>query len=425
MGYNGDCVGGSCSCDTGWKGTFCHELDLLPASNSSGFNQLHTSSRLSTWGGSVVWDNATQLYHMYASEITRHCGIHKWVSNSIVVHATSRGLADDWRFERKGVVASLFSHEPIVARAPSGEFVVYLSNYNSTSGGSDCPVCDCTDGSSASGGCPIECGVGRNKSIYSYFTCSSSPDGPWSPLVSLNGTQIPPAGWPVNAPCHNHSAGSPCTEARTWAAHVDMNLAPVIHQDGSVLAWTRWNIWVADDWRNASSYRDTGQAPHFDTKPYPTPFEGEDPSVWIDKAGHYHMLAHGGVRGIAHPRNDSGNCGQHYFSTTGKAGTWNTAPIIGLVGGHKMQVGGCAWPGVHVPWSDGTTKTFYRRERPHLVLGPDGFTPVALTTAVIDSPTGPGVPGFSGVQRDASYTLVQPIRQRAARDVNRDDHILI
>ena len=50
--------------------------------------------------------------------------------------------------------------------------------------------------------------------------------------------------------------------------------------------------------------------------------------------------------------------------------------------------------------------------RPHLVLGPDGFTPVALTTAVIDSPLGPGVKGFNGNQRDASYTLLQPVNVR-------------
>ena len=34
----------------------------------------------------------------------------------------------------------------------------------------------------------------------------------------------------------------------------------------------------------------------------------------------------------------------------------------------------------------GKTYTFYRCERPLVVLGPDGFTPVALTTAVVDSP---------------------------------------
>jgi hypothetical protein len=44
----------------------------------------------------------------------------------------------------------LFTHEPIVARAPTGEVVVYVTHYPGDA--SDCPVCNCTDGNSASGG---------------------------------------------------------------------------------------------------------------------------------------------------------------------------------------------------------------------------------------------------------------------------------
>ena len=77
-------------------------------------------------------------------------------------------------------------------------------------------------------------------------------------------------------------------------------------------------------------------------------------------------------------------------------------------------MGGCAYPRVNVSFADGTTRSFYRRERPHLVLGADGFTPVALSTSVIDSPLGPGVPGFAPPQRDASYTLVQGVNSGAA-----------
>ena len=36
----------------------------------------------------------------------------------------------------------------------------------------------------------------------------------------------------------------------------------------------------------------------------------------------------------------------------------------------------------------GGGRALCRNARPHVVLGPDGFTPVALTTAVIDSPIG-------------------------------------
>ena len=389
--YNGHLApDGSCACAPQWRGAYCHSLNLGPARNGSGLDQLHAPPYISTWGGSVIYDAATQLYHMYASEIMHHCGIHRWVTNSIVVHATSPG-GPDWRFQRQGEVKGLFTHEPIVARAPTGEYVVYVTHYPGTP--SDCPVCQCTDGSSSSGGCMNECGGGRNKTLFSYFTYSKTPNGPWSQLASLCTAQEG-----GDASCLKWSEPAPKTVG------TDMNLAPVIRPDGSALMWTRWNVWIADNWKNASSYRDTGQGPDFNSKP-PTPWEGEDPSLWVDKDGHYHMVSHNGQRGQDFlPQNASGDCGRHYFSTTGAAGTWRVAPLP------SNDLGGCAFPRVDVPFvgKDGHTisnYSFYRRERPHIVLGPDGVTPVALTTAVIDSPTSPYEKGG----RDSSYTLLQPV----------------
>jgi len=84
---------------------------------------------------------------------------------------------------------------------------------------------------------------------------------------------------------------------------------------------------MADNWRNASGYHDMGQAPDFNTKP-PTPWEGEDPSLWVDKDGHWHLVSHNGDRGADYlPHNASGDCGRHYFSATGAAGTWHVAPL--------------------------------------------------------------------------------------------------
>ena len=258
--------GSTCECASGWTGRYCHQLDLLPAQNGSGLDQLHAEPFISTWGGSVLYDNATEQYHMYASEITKSCGIHRWVTNSIVVHAVSKG-PPAWKFERKGEVKGLFTHEPIATRAPTGEFVVYVTHYPGDA--SDCPVCNCTDGSSASGGgdCAGECGGGKNKTLFSYFTYSKQPDGPWSPLQSLCATQMGGDASCVSGNI-NTSNGNP---------HTDMNLAPVIKPDGSLKAWTRWDIWEASDWKDSTTYKDTGQAPDFNMSP-PTPWEGEDVS---------------------------------------------------------------------------------------------------------------------------------------------------
>ena len=172
----------------------------------------------------MIWDTNTSLYHMYASEITRHCGIHRWVTNSIVVHATSKGPQDNWRFVRQGEVKGLFSHEPIVARAPTGEFVVYLTHFPGDA--SNCPVCNCTDGTSLSGDCNNECGGGKNKTLFSYYTYSKDPAGPWSELTSLCASQE--GGW-LNC---SHGVLNPNANP-----HIDMNLAPVILANGSVVAW--------------------------------------------------------------------------------------------------------------------------------------------------------------------------------------------
>ena len=387
--FNGECTsvsatdgGPVCSCDSGWQGKYCEQLDLLPAHNGSGLSHLlhDPARRTSTWGGSVLWGDDGK-YHMWYSEISRHCGIHRWVTNSVVNHAVSDGPASEWHFEPDNAsapVLPIFSHEPIAARAPTGEYVLFVTHYPGSA--ADSPTCNCTDGNSASGepGCAGEVGGGANKTLYSYFTYASDPAGPWSPLVSLQYVQ----------PTLNHT---------------DLNLAPVIRGDGSLLAWTRWDVWAAKDWKDPSTWRDTGQAPDWDS-PYGQ-WEGEDPSMWVDRKGRYHILSHNGDRGqggtAKHP---AGDCGRHLFSETGAAGTWQVAPYP------KAELGGCAYPRVNVTFADGSVRSFYRRERPHLVLGADGFTPVALTTASIDSPLGPGVPGFAPPQRDASYTLVQGIR---------------
>ncbi|CAB9519930.1 expressed unknown protein [Seminavis robusta] len=380
--YNGLCVRSNCNtqethclCDPGWKGMYCEALDLVPVANGSGLQDLLTQNRTSTWGGSVLFDQG--VYHMFFSELAHHCGIHRWISHSVVSHAVSAGPEDNWKFHKTKTLLPIFSHEPIVTRDPStGELGLFVSHYPHGSAADDNDsTCHCVDGSTSSAlekRCIHEPGLGHNKTMYTYFTTAHQPTGPWSPLQSLE---------------HETPEGQ---------KRFDLNFAPLIlpttNRSLSLLAWTRWDIWTATDWKNPHTYVRQGPAPNF-SNPH-AQWEGEDPSLWRDSKGRFHILSHNGPRGIGGPE---GDCGRHLFSATGQAGSWLAAPL---------PLGGCAFPRVNVSFVDGSSRTFYRRERPHLIFGPHG-RPAALSTSVIDSPVGPGVPGFQPPQRDASYTLVQ------------------
>ena len=90
---------------------------------------------------------------------------------------------------------------------------------------------------------------------------ANSSNGPWSPLVSLGSVQTK----------NGSDPGS---------RKIDTNLAPTIRPDGnmealvigkvtnvvppgSVIAWTRSEIWEATNWADVNSWRDDGAAPDF------------------------------------------------------------------------------------------------------------------------------------------------------------------
>lgn len=249
---NGRCnASRECECNVGWKGSYCQMLDLEPAYNGSGLQSYLDNNRTSSWGGSVLVDDEG-VWHMWYSEITHHCGIHRWLTNSQVVHAISRGKS--WNFTPQEVLFPIFAHEPIVTRTSDGMYVMYLT-LNPDGKAADEPTCHCKNGNSNSGredGCAYEpSGSSKKEWYHSYMTYSESPYGPWSTPQSLGHVD------PSNKNC-------------------DLNLSPVIHANGSALFWTRWNIWYADDWKNVSSYRDLGPAPDFN---HNSTWEGEDPSM--------------------------------------------------------------------------------------------------------------------------------------------------
>ena len=74
--------GGQCVCALQWTGPACATLALLPASRTAGFHSPHNTHQAdvntSSWGGSILRDEATGIWHMYSAEMIQHCGIGAW-----------------------------------------------------------------------------------------------------------------------------------------------------------------------------------------------------------------------------------------------------------------------------------------------------------------------------------------------------------
>jgi hypothetical protein len=61
---------------------------------------------------------------MYATELSDHCGMHTWTTNSQTVRAssaTATGL-----YTREAVVVPIWSHESATTLGPNGEYVAYF-----------------------------------------------------------------------------------------------------------------------------------------------------------------------------------------------------------------------------------------------------------------------------------------------------------
>ena len=304
-----------------------------------------------------------------------HCGISAWLANSAIVHSVSWDPLG--RYERHDVVWPVFSHEPFVTRGERGEFVMFFTStlwdgtkaaaaagYRDSGGeppvvggraGGTCT--NCSSGETSSGtGCSTR-DWGRVLPTYMSYTTTPSDSSSWSPPVAVPPVQLSPL--------------------------IDSNLVAHIFPNGSLIGLFRndddrgsIHVVLAAHWRNASSYVEHGAATH----PLEPPLE--DPSIWVDNMGRFHCLSH-----------SFDDCGYHSFSADGF--NWSFAPGDGESASESL----CAF-NYSVDFADGETYTYPRRERPHVVLGSDGLTPIALTSAVTYR-----------ASTDASFTLLQPIAQ--------------
>lgn len=377
---NGVCNAGACTCDAGWTGTKCQTLDFIPAERKSGYRNINdpVMGNTSSWGGGGWYDAKDQKWYMWASEMSDHCGMHTWTTNSQTIRAsssTATGL-----YKREALQFPIWSHEAAVTRGPAGEYVAFFS-YNPNPGPSR-PVCKlCTDGSTN----PVcKKKLGRpfiEVTDPTYMSWSATADGKWSEPVLVLGPTIVKGMTPM-----------------------DTNMAVVINKDGSVTGMWRDHhptgksvphLVTATNFKDPATYKFSmadllfgkkeddssvsSTSSRRRSKPSANPGGLEDMFLWVDARGHYHAVFHQMYKCetcTAHACSEDGTTWKY----TGTAATADTV------------------------YTDGTKETFGHSERPHILFDKDGTTPVALTNGV-------KVQGLSN--DDLAFTLMRPLRQKS------------
>lgn len=312
------------------------------------------------------------LWHLWAAEMTEHCGINAWAGNSRIIHATSSSA--NGQYTRKEQVWEAFAHEPEVIRAPSGEFVMFFTykpNYTSP--------CHCKYGSTGPHDCPSN---HKNKTatlradlMATWMSYSKSANGPWS---------TPSLIWP------------------DWHAS-DTNFAATILEDGSLVGlWRSWEALgsrefpvTASNWKDPATYKQ-----HLDRGelwPDLGAAGTEDQFVYRDQDGHFHAIFH------------------HMYGPGPTTQQW----YLDTCGGHAFSEDGLSWTYTGVAWgdwtnnlgyimtyTDGSKQIFRRLERPHFILDEKRNTPLYLVTS---GQYGKGTDAGIDDNGDGCNTVIQPI----------------
>ncbi|KAI9158130.1 hypothetical protein HJFPF1_06120 [Paramyrothecium foliicola] len=338
-GLNGICsCNQTCICDAGWRGVDCSELDLQPAQRYSGYN--HTNISLpgfyregagnSSWGGHIIQDREEPgLFHLIVSQFPRGCGLSGWRPFSEVIRAESRtGPQGPYTWAQQ--LFPTFRHNPTTIWSPAEN--KYLMHFI----GRDWEL-------------PNTC---RSTKVHTNISVTTSTDlRTWTKPESVIVNNTNPAAWPL------------------WT--------PENPTKSMLLGIGNSDIYLADSYTGPYT---VAHRPRFTQ--INESLKSEDPFLWRDKRGFWHMLVHHMVDiplGLKGPR-----VGAHLYARN-YTGPWHYNNITLAFN-------------TTVDFTDGSTTVYYRRERPKLFFSDDGeMTPLYLIN---------GVQEFNS---PASYTLIQPI----------------
>lgn len=345
-----------CLCDPAWRGTRCQYLNFAPASRNNGFRIENTV----TWGASILPDDRKDgVWVAFAAKMVNGCGLGSWTTNSAIVVACANNPAGPY-VESGSTVSPPWAHNPQAIYVPPeklerrGTYVVYALGDGSPIHG---PIKNCTAGLEDKASTPATSMIQRDlhaagnisQNVTVTFKLHYSNTGPLGPWIS-------------------HVA-----EIRDFPPEYDFpgnfNPSPILLFDGRVRIVVHTNYpdgWSGEVIVEASSWRGPY---HPITRDITNCTKcQEDPFIWLDKRGHWHILYH------------------RMFDPPGP----NPIPSPGWTGGHSFSKDGMHWSPIYrsynttILFEDGGSVEMLRRERPKLIFGPDGVTPTHLSNGVVD-----------------------------------------
>jgi hypothetical protein len=264
------------------------------------------------WGGHAMQDPKTKKWVGFFSYFAQYCDLNGWQSQSMIISAVSD--APDGPFDQQRTpVVGVWSHNAMISQHPNGTY--YLFHIG--------------DGNPVAGHPPVNCAPGKPDPVFPFHEppnatlhASESLYGPWRPVydvISLN------------------------------------NPAVYFWENGSTAMYDRSRVrWAPgfDNFQNSTfkQAKVMGRT---------TSINPEDPFVWKDKKGRFHMLINA------------------------NSGHWVCKAGIPC-GGHLWSLDGIHWSEPYYPafgpiihMEDGTTRVYDYVERAQIAQHPDG-TPLTL-----------------------------------------------
>lgn len=344
----------SCICDPGWRGSDCNVLDIRPAKRDAGYNR--TAEGISSWGSSIVHDKHDDgLFHLFLAEFENACGLEYWSPYSRIIRAESR-TGPEGPYESRDEVVGTFSHNPTVvwSEADQEYLLYYIGCPQVVSDTCTSPNFTCGPGNYLNG----ESGISVASSVDLSRWTSHGPVFLGENSTAWDAVVTNPSPFPLYSP-----------EDQTGEILLAYRGCPVNCDAG----WERINIASSSDFLG----------PYEELSPDPLFMDSnEDPFIWQDKRGNWHMLLHsleptGGF-------GDGPDVGRHAFARRWE-GPWTFVSET-LVYNTTIE------------YDDGSDITFYRRERPQLFFSEDGeMTPLFLTN------------GVQPMNSSMSYTAIVPV----------------